>query len=382
LPLDWLKLYPFQAAAQWPGRYAPFGRKLHIEMADYPGELALTANLRRAEHRPPVTFRTDELGFRATPAADYRKPLAVLLMEGDSFTFGAALSDDETLAATLTQKLGVGVYNAGRMFSDPERLQELDWLLQNFGVNRPNTVVYVQLEHVDLFIGQDWNSHPMDKTGAALFGDRYVRLRDNARYLRRWYMLWSEIAPVRIVAKRAYKWLADDRILPNMYRDYILDRSLPDGSRFLVDPRFIQRYKNPPSDTVTERTAEYMDWLRDELHKRDLSLVVLLLPESISVYDRWLLNSDERNTGDHYFDRLSYRLQRRHIPVLNGLEVLRKHAARDVASGTLSYYREDHHWTPVGVERIADALSHYMSEVGVLSVRHKHSSDLQALNAQ
>lgn len=381
LPLHWLDLYPFQTAVQWPGRYAPFGRNLQLEMRDYPGELALTANLRRTEHRPPVKFTSDDLGFRATPGADRNRPLSVLLMEGDSFTFGAALSDEETLAASLTRRIGAGVYNAGRMFSDPERPQELDWLLQKLGANRPHTVVYVQLEHPDLFVGQDSDRHPVDKAGAALFGNPYVHLRDYARYLRRRYMLWSEVAPVAILTKRAYKWLSDDRVLPNAYREYVVERTLPDGSRFLVDPRFVRRYRNPPGEAVTERTAEYLAWMRDRLRERDLSLVVLLVPESVSVYDRWLLSPVEQNR-QHYYHRLADRLKARDIPVLNGLDVLRKDTEQDIASGTLSYYREDHHWSPVGVERIADALARFMDESGILAGTRKPSSDQHALRRQ
>jgi hypothetical protein len=91
LPLTWLNLYPFQIASQLPGRYSPFTPNFGLLTRDYPGELALAGNLPRTERRSPLMFRTDALGFRVTPGADTAKPLSVLLMEGDSYTFGAAL---------------------------------------------------------------------------------------------------------------------------------------------------------------------------------------------------------------------------------------------------------------------------------------------------
>jgi hypothetical protein len=60
--------------------------------------------------------------------------------------------------------------------------------------------------------------------------------------------------------------------------------------------------------------------------------------------------------GPAYLDRLEAELRRRGIDVLNGLPVLRPFAAQDLSRAQLSYYREDHHWTPLGVQRIAAAL--------------------------
>jgi hypothetical protein len=50
-------------------------------------------------------------------------------------------------------------------------------------------------------------------------------------------------------------------------------------------------------------------------------------------------------------------LARRGIKVVNALTVLRRTASEDWKTGNLSFFREDHHWNPRGVEQVATAVS-------------------------
>jgi len=350
-PLDWLGLFPYQVATMRPGRYSPFTPRLRLFSQGAAGELALMANLPPTEARPAIRFTTDEIGFRATPYTQPGGKPRILVIEGDSFTFGAGLSDEQTFPAVLAREIGVNVYNGGRFFTDPERLVELDWLLEQLNGD-PVLAVYVLLEPVDLNLDRLNDRGLLDQIGHSLMGEEYGRFKDEMRFLRRRFRLWSAVSPLRILASRADKWICDGHILPNHYEQRVVKRRLPDGDRILLEPKHVRRYLNPPDDVTVRHTADYLDWLRSQLRDRNLDFAVLLVPESASLYGPWLFG--ESRPGDtHYFDTLEKELARRYIRVINGLEVLRRTAAEDIVRGQLAYYREDHHWNRIGVHRIA-----------------------------
>lgn len=358
VPMGWLNLYPYQIATRHPGRYSPFGPNLRLRQERPIGELALMANLAPTETRGPIRFTTDALGFRATPSAPPGKNVRILLMEGDSFTFGAGLSDDETFPELLSRGLNASAYNAGRFYTDPERLTELDWLLARLP-RGPLTVVYVLLEPFDLDLDRRYDGGAIDRLGARTLGAAYFEAKDELRYLRRWWQLWWGVSPLKILATRAWKTLCDDRILPNEYRKNVEERRLPDGRRFLLEHKNVERYLKPPDPGAVRKTAAYLAWLRDEVRARDADFWVLLVPEGVSVYGPWLLGKElpQVAEGLPYFDYLERELSRRRLKVVNGLAVLRKSAAREIETGELSYYREDHHWNPNGVRKISEALA-------------------------
>jgi hypothetical protein len=369
LPIDWLGINPVQVATRKPGRYSPFIPNLELSHAGLPGELALMANLPPSEVRSPIRFTTDGLGFRATPGPT-GKPVEILVFEGDSFTFGAALSDDETLPAALARELGVRVYNGGRFFTDPERLVELDWLLDRLG-NRPRTMLYVLMETVDLSAAADYDRGRVDQAGRRLLGaSTYFQVKDDLRYANRFLKLWTQISPLGIVSQRTFKRLANDSIRPNSYKEHVEERRFPDGRRFLLEQRYLDRHLNPPDERTTRNTADYLASFRDQVRARGLDFWVLLVPEALSVYEPWLLRADEKAAGrPAYLDQLERQLLVRGLNVINGLAVLRPLAAEDVAAGNLSYFREDLHWTPLGVNRIAGAAASALGQTSATSAQ-------------
>jgi hypothetical protein len=366
LPLDWLDLHPFQVARRSPGLHSPFIPSLEIRSERPVGELAIAGNLPPTEERAPIRFTTDALGFRATPGMEPGKKPRVLVMEGDSFTFGAALSDNETLAASLSLRLRVPVYNAGRFFTDPEGLPELDRLLERLGVDRL-TVVYVALERLDRS-GDPGREKvgAIQRLGSRLVGkERYLAVRERIDFAGRWWESWSETAPVRILCNRLHRRLCSDFLLPNEYRRRVLVRHGPRGEPFLFLPVEMRRFTYPPNEQTTRRTAEHLEHLQRRLKERGLDLWVVALPDKLSVYGP-LLHGDPPLEGPrpHYLDRLEEELRRRRVPVVNGLDVHRPLVRRDLETGRLAYFREDAHWTPLGVERIAGAVAEAMQNAG------------------
>ncbi|MGE0706414.1 MAG: hypothetical protein AB7N76_15180 [Planctomycetota bacterium] len=121
----WLALLALAAARSESPEFRPwevavvdarwtFRPNARIEM-DAVGDLAHTSGIRALERPRRVRFSTDAHGFR-TPGAGREGPNAPLpriVVVGDSFTVGAGLDDEQTVAARLEVYLGQRVYDYG-----------------------------------------------------------------------------------------------------------------------------------------------------------------------------------------------------------------------------------------------------------------------------
>lgn len=353
LPLDWLHLLPEHIASRRPGRFRPFIPNLSIVLDPWIGETAMTGNLAPSEFRPPIRFSTDSLGFRKTPGVPPGGPIDLLLFTGRSYAYGGGLSDDETFPAALTRVTGLKTYNGGRFYRDPENLQSLDWLLQALHRPRPG-ILLLYWEDFDLYLHElDRLPWPSDGPGEALLGaSRYSALRAGLQYAKRRAVAWWTVSPLEILSIRAFKFLTGGRILPNPYRSNVAVRHLPDGRRLLLLQQEVDRVLHPPDPADIRRHGDYFASLSSGLARRGLRSYVVLVPNRYSVYGP-LIDGAAADPRPHYLDRLEADLRSRGIRVVNALPLLRSTAVQDLASGDLSYYREDHHWTPLGVERIA-----------------------------
>ena len=354
-PVDWLHILPEHVAARRPGRFHPFIPNLSLVQDPWIGETALAGNIAPTETRPPVRFGTDSLGFRRTPGVPPGRKIDLLLFGGRSFAYGGGLSDDETFPAALTRASGLRTYNAGHFYWDPETLETLDATLAALGHPRPAVLLIhwedfdPRLQHID---GAGW---PTDGPGEAILGRvRYQEWRDELQYARRRLTAWWNISPLEVLSIRLFKWLSDGRILPNPYAANVAARSLPGGRRLLLLREEIDRAIQPPGDATVRRHADYYAYFRQRLQQRGLAAWVILVPNRYSLYGP-LTDGPAAVPGPAYLDRLEAALASRGVNVVNGLRVLGPHAAADLATGRMSFYREDHHWSPLGVERIAAA---------------------------
>ncbi len=131
-------------------------------------------------------------------------------------------------------------------------------------------------------------------------------------------------------------------------------RRLADGRRLLLLKEEIERAVRPPGPDAVRRHAEYFAYFRRLLAQRGMQVCVILMPNRYSLYGP-LLDGTAAVPRVPYLDCLEAELAGRGIQVINGLSVLRPYAAADLRSPDMSFYREDHHWSPAGVERIARA---------------------------
>lgn len=371
MPEQWFRIQPVQVATRLPGRYSPFVPNLKLHVNNSVGEQALLANLAPTEKVPPQSFSTDRLGFRLTPGVPEEGPPQVFVFKGDSFTFGGSLSDEDTFASALEHQLGVRVYNAGKFFTDVDGLKELNWLMDQQKAKRPTVIcVYLESSKRRFLASFDSDVKKTDKTsglmgriGSKLLGaSRYSAYKDSALFGVRRYSAWWNISPLKIVCIRGYKDLYKGGFLPNESLHKIEVRHLPNHQPVLLDPDKVQNYFSPPDEKITTRTADYLVWMRDQFAAQGIDFWVLLLPDKESVYASQIMNTPETEMQEdrEYLNLLAGELDRRSVRSVNALTVLRRTATEDWATGNLSYYREDHHWNPRGVARVATAVAEVM----------------------
>jgi hypothetical protein len=363
LPLEWLNILPEHIATRRPGMYAPFIPNLRLHYDPWVGETALTGNLSPTETRSPVEFSTDSLGFRLTPGVPPNGKADLLLSSGASFAYGGGLSDDETFASVVSRESGLRMYNGGHFFWDLQGLDALDWLLGKLNHQHPALVLleWEQAEHeISNLVGLPWKT---DRAGMALLGtDRYQQVRRDVQYARVYLNAVLNISPLEVLSIRAFKSLCNDQILPNRYRQAVVERAMPNGKRILFLRDEVVRTLHPPDNRYVQRRAEYFDFYARELAKRNLQVYVILIPNRYTLYGPLLDNY--RPSEPRYLDRLEAALKEKHVPVLNTLPMLESHAREDIAAGNMSFYREDHHWSAEGVRRVAGAFVQKLKDGG------------------
>ena len=351
MPVERLGVSPIVAAQRFAGRRAPFRANVSIHVpAGSPGENAVRGNLPPTERRPPLQFSTDALGYRRNPEVPVEAVIDLLFLGGDSFIYGANLSDEETLPAAFTRASGLLSYNGGRPHLIPTSLADLDWLLSRFS-SMPKRAVLVHLEQ---------HRRRLPKLGL----DSGVGVIADLKYARYVASGWWDAAPLSNATRRLFRHLADDKILPNTYGQDILAYTLPDGRPMLFRGSETFPSRRPQTGAEIRGTAQYIvQWVRT-LEARGLETHVLLLPTRFTVYGPWLELGELRAgvlQAVQDFHALEAALRDRNVSTTNGLHVFQATAERDLRTGELPFYREDNHWTPEGVERIARALADSLS---------------------
>jgi hypothetical protein len=353
LPLSWFGFKDYEIARHVLQWNAPFRPNLYIRSTDFVAADAATGNLKPTETAAPRTFSTDALGFRYTPPVRPQETPSVLVFRGFSFIFGVGLSDEQTFPAALSRELGENVYNGARFLDDPETPGDLDHLLRTLRM-QPKTVVYVHLEPNAQTLAEE-RQRALERAGEAIAGPGgYERVDHFLWFAREFPMQWIRTSPVIHAAAEAKKALENDRILTNRYRENVRAFWLPNGARMLVRTGDLERDQTDFAENVVSERAEYIAWWKDQLAARGLPMLVLLVPDKMSVYGPAL---GLRMPSDPFLTRLARQLTARGVTAIDGLPLLRAHAAEDLTSGRLAYRREDEHWTALGVDRLAHAVS-------------------------
>jgi hypothetical protein len=351
LPSHWFGFVDFQTGRQVVQPESPFTPNLHIRSDWYKGDEAISGNLPGREHLEPRVFSTNSLGFRATPVMRAGEPYQVLVFRGFSFTWGATLSDEDTLAARLARKLGVNVFDGARFHEDEEAPRDYDRLIGKLGAD-PKVAVYVHLEP-NAHTLQWYQDSPVDRLSKRVVGESlYHEISDEAHFVRKFASTWFHDSPMMVTTIRAKKALENDWFLPNRYRDEVRAFTIPTGEQLLVRTGDLERVQTDFGQATASERADFIAYWRDHLAKRGTRMVVLLVPEKMTVYGPAL---GVRLPQPALFDRMESELAKRGVTFVNGLPLLRRYMESDLANGRLAFRREDQHWSPLGVERLASA---------------------------
>jgi hypothetical protein len=337
LPLRWFRFQDYEIARQVLQWDAPFIPNLRMRSTFFEGSEAVAGNLEPGERLGWRNFTTDRFGFRVTPPVHGGATPELVVFRGFSFVFGVGLGDEDTFPSALARQVGVNAYNAARFHDDPEAPEDFDRLMDKIGA-RPKTVVYVHLEP---------NAHVLSPASG-----RQDPRRRLLRFAKEFPLTWVRLSPLILNAVEAKKSVENDLILHNRYRDNVRSFALPDGRPILVRKGDLERAQTSFDDSLVAGRSAYIAWWNARIVERGARMIVLLVPDKISVYGPSL---GVPLPADPYLDRMERDLAARGVPVVNGLPVLRSTAAADVASGQLSYFREDQHWNERGVERLARA---------------------------
>ena len=381
LPPEALDIHPWQHARIGAGRFAPFAANLSLRSSNVIASAAITGNLQPVEGRVNIRFTTNSAGFRDVPGSDNTAP-RVLTMGGSSFGYGYGLSDEHTLAAVLQRELGTPVFNAGRFFTDPDGLVELDQVLRQLTA-RPQAVAYLYLEQQDLFLRGEDNPWPEFERppleSVRLLGQKalgpapYRDLEERYLMLKKSLGAWLRLSPLEITVSRWQKTLADDRILPNSHKKDVTALELTNGMRILFDRYEWRRATGNRTPERTAATAAYLAWLKSRLQERGLEMYVVMVPDKASVYRNWLrgpadlLEPVRRSNSSTYMTALHSELVANGIKAVDGLAVLHRTAEQDVTNGRLAYYLDDSHWNSLGVERIGLAAARMIASAQTVS---------------
>ena len=366
LPLSWFRIPVLLQAIRFPPPHAPFAPNVRLRSARYEGETALAANRPATERRPPLAFSTDALGFRRNPYLAPGGASDVLFLLGASFTYGAGLSDEETLPAAFTRISGVGAYNGGRFHTDDRTdLRKLDWLLARLPA-RPGVAVLVYLDYENFEPppppGRSRVVAAAERVSPALVpaAEGVSVGRRRAQWLREVAARWLRVSPLDVASTRLLKALGDDRLLPNQYAEQVAEMRLPDGSPLLFREFELGIARRARSNANVDATADYFAWWRDALARRGIESRVLLVPTRYTLYGPWLDQGRQRAAAARAAEELGAverALSARGVRSINALPVLGPRVESEVRSGVLSFYREDNHWNAWGVQQVAHTVA-------------------------
>ena len=304
------------------------------------GDLAAMGNLRELRQYRREVFTTDALGFRN--AAQVLDAEVDAILVGDSFVVGSGVSDTETLASRLSKPGDCSVYDAGGEGPGigPDQILAIARRLNMRGrlvlrLYTEDSEAQTLPTRWETTVGRLVASAPADARG--LVG----RLRGVL-----------SVSPLRILSERALKTLADDRILPNSYAGKVVRATLSTGDSMLFLAKHVNAFYSRG-----EVGADYWKWLRGELQKARLDLLVVLVPGKYTVYRPFLGNSPPAGQGaGGYLDRLERALRAAGVPVLNLTPLLSAEAARSLERGEYLYWLDDIHWNARGIALAAAAI--------------------------
>jgi SGNH hydrolase-like domain, acetyltransferase AlgX len=339
IPLDFFAYRGWEVMSVGRAATGPFAPSKHYFNLWASGDLAAFGCLPKLRQFRREDFTTDAYGYRNATKTLNRGEVDGLLA-GDSFAAGCDVSDEDVLSERLMALSQHVIYNAGGVTPEGILLHLPDLLgIANRVKMTHGVVIYEYLERRSppsiasmqkaSFAPQ--SSPPMGST----FADRLRTEWDDLR-----------VSRLRIVANHIEQSLHSD---PPPALDRVVVRHLPDGQEMLFPPDEIAQASQQQIRGVA---PDVWIWLQAELKKRNLDLMIVLLPNKYTVYGPLLRERIEPGPP-YYLDRLESSLQKAGVPVLNLRPLLQAQAKREWDQGRLIYWKDDSHWNRLGIDFVA-----------------------------
>jgi hypothetical protein len=310
------------------------------------GDLAALSGQKAWRVPREITFQTDGLGFRNTPAQN-QKPFDLIVV-GDSYGVGDGTTQDKTWPNLLAGEQHLAVYDLSMDGAGPSQ-EYVNFLVEHEKLETKDGAVVLWL----LFTGNDLSDpcypafsraelpwlHPL---GSLLNRIRTFRFHSP---LRRLLFLRGQHSD----------------------RDDVVARTLPDGRTMLFNQAYAQLAELPLDGVIhhenysnVKATFAAMKKLSDE---RRLRLVIAVAPSKEEVYD-WVLyrrqspstsNASTNNSG--FADAMKNLSEEDGIAFLD-LKPALVEAARNAyrESGQLLWWTDDTHWNEAGHRAVATIL--------------------------
>ena len=97
--------------------------------------------------------------------------------------------------------------------------------------------------------------------------------------------------------------------------------------------------------------------------RRNLQLVVLLVPDKYTVYGPLLEGNPGDLGGERLLAAIAQELRKTDIPVVNLTQKFRVSAAEALSRNEYIYWRDDTHWNPLGIKLAAASLWSELKQV-------------------
>lgn len=341
-PLDWLAFRTWESAVSvdCPSGIGPFepGSVYRKERAY--GDLANMGNMADMRQYRREEFTVDRYGFRNPPPVANSQPAGLVV--GDSFTAGAGISDNDTLPEQLSHDAGAFFYNAGTITGDLANAEVVASTLHL----AQGTVVYELLERTAR------KGPSFVEAERQICNDR--RFVGSGRIGRSAALFLSDHSPAVLLSRRFVKVAENDSLLPNPYRRYVTRRTLRNGQELLFFPDDLRPLTN--ESQLTEGWRSYFGDLRSRVAARNLKLVVLLVPNKYTVYGPLLKERPDDLGGARLLSAIEGALLKENVATVNLTVRFQISAADSLASNEYLYWRDDTHWSPLGIRRAAEIL--------------------------
>jgi hypothetical protein len=338
VPIDVSADRPYEALGHFHTLDGPFQPNAEFHNTRSYGDLTALGNLPKRRLYHQVDFTTDEFGFH-NPSSTADLSWAGILF-GDSFAIGAEVPEEKTLSAQLSTLFSGPIYNAGGYL--PVGVERVHRLADRLKLRRGVFVYEFHEAHLREFPPVTASLPPTwrHKIAVRVLGSTgSLRLKEGL----------SSLFELRLslIAQKYEKAIENNELLPNSFAGTVIEGRFQNGDWMLFLRSRVLPIDSP--ERAIKCWADFFGWLSGELGRDGLDLVVMIVPDSSTVYAPLLASPNIPTRSAVVLSQLADRLRQGGIRVVNVTPVFRAAASELLESHQYLYWRDDTHWNACGI---------------------------------